>query len=145
MSRVLFFACNLFCPYLVNRFTVDRDFLVFSPYLDRVPRMFWPSIQSICLLPSDGAVVNNPYIILVSMETECLLSDWQTKFCHKHGNQSVIQHSIMKQNIVINWDRTPSHVAIPISIAFLPSSSISILHKIMAQKTIMKHINIKIL
>lgn len=50
---------------------MDYDFLLFSPYFDKVTRVSWSSFPSIWLLPSDGTLVIYPYIILVSMETEC--------------------------------------------------------------------------
>jgi len=95
-----FFAWNIYYLFLVNRFAMDHDFLLFSPYLDKVTRMSWPSFPSICLLPSDGVVVSNPYIILVSTESR-VLSHWQTRLYHKHGNQSVVQHSIINQNVFL--------------------------------------------
>jgi hypothetical protein len=94
----VFFARNIFYPYFVNRFERDHDFLFFLPYLDKVTRVSWPSFPSICLLPSDGPGFHGFRV----------LSHWQTRLYHKHGNQSVAQHSVINQNIFINWERTPS-------------------------------------
>jgi len=47
------FVWNTFYSYLVNEFTMGRDFLLFSPYLctGTVTRVSWLSFPFICLLP----------------------------------------------------------------------------------------------